>query len=48
MSDAALEAKFHELADGILPPPQAKALIATCWNVDKLTDVGALARNAAI
>jgi 2-methylcitrate dehydratase PrpD len=48
MSDAALEAKFHELADGILPPPQTKALIATCWNVDKLTDAGALARNAAI
>jgi 2-methylcitrate dehydratase PrpD len=48
MSDAALEAKFLDLADGILLPSQTKALIATCWNVDKLNDAGVLARNAAI
>ncbi len=48
MSDAALEAKFLDLADGILPPDQAKALIRKCWNVEQQPDAGSLALAAAV
>ena len=47
MSDAALEAKFLDLVDGILPPDRAKALIRKCWNVEKQPDAGSLALAAA-
>ena len=47
MSDTALEAKFLDLTDEILPPPQAKALIATCRTIDQLADAGMLALGAA-
>ena len=46
MSDADLEAKFHGLADGVLPRAQAEKLIAACWDVEALADVGALAEAA--
>jgi len=48
MTDATLEAKFLDLADGILPKPQARALIQTCWTIDKLADAGTLALGAAL
>jgi 2-methylcitrate dehydratase PrpD len=48
MTDAALESKFLDLADGILSDPQARALIATCRNIDQLADAGTLARDAAV
>lgn len=48
MSDAALDAKFLDLAEGILPPVQAKALIGKCRAVEELADAGALARAAAV
>jgi 2-methylcitrate dehydratase PrpD len=47
MSDQQLEAKFLDLADGILPPAQAKRLIATCWNVEQLPAAAAIAQGAA-
>jgi 2-methylcitrate dehydratase PrpD len=46
MSDAALEAKFRDLADGILPAPQVRSLIDACWNVERLPDAAAVARAA--
>lgn len=48
MSNAALEAKFLDLADGVLPPDRAEALIRKCWNVEQLSDAGSLTLAAAI
>jgi hypothetical protein len=48
MSDAALETKFQDLADGILPRAQTQALMEKCWKIEQQTDAGALARAAAI
>jgi 2-methylcitrate dehydratase PrpD len=44
MSDADLEGKFRTLVEPILPSGQIDALIAHCWNLDQITDVGVLAR----
>ena len=46
MTDAALEAKFRHLADGILPAPQIDKLIGMCWSLTDLADAGAVARAA--
>jgi 2-methylcitrate dehydratase PrpD len=46
MSDRQLEAKFLDLADGILAPAQAKKLIATCWQVAQLPSAAAIAQGA--
>ena len=48
MSDAALDAKFMDLADGILPPDQARALIGKCRAIEQQDDAGSLARAAAL
>jgi len=48
MSDKALEAKFFDLADGILPAAQARQLAQACWTIEKSPDAGALARQASI
>jgi 2-methylcitrate dehydratase PrpD len=47
MTDRQLEAKFLDLADGILPAAQAKQLIETCWQVEKLPGAAAIAQGAA-
>ena len=44
MSDAALEAKFAGLAEGILPADRTRRLMDLCRHVDDLPDAGALAR----
>jgi hypothetical protein len=46
MTDAQLEAKFRDLADGILPVAQVDKLIATCWNVTQLGSAAAIAQAA--
>lgn len=46
MTDRQLEAKFRDLADGILPAAQVNALIATCWNVTQLSSAAAIAQGA--
>ena len=46
MTDAALEAKFRHLADGIMPAPQIDKLIGMCWSLTDLADAGAVARAA--
>jgi len=47
MSDAALERKFQDLADGILPAMQAQQVVELCWRVESLTDAAQIARAAA-
>jgi 2-methylcitrate dehydratase PrpD len=46
MSDKQLEAKFSDLAEGILPAAQARALTDACWQVEQLADAAAIARAA--
>ena len=48
MSDAALEAKFLDLSDGVLPRTQAQSLMALCRAIEQQADAGALARAAAV
>ena len=47
MSDAALDAKFTDLASGILPDGQARKLLALCRGAERLADAGDIARAAA-
>ncbi|MGE0360076.1 MAG: MmgE/PrpD family protein [Vicinamibacterales bacterium] len=46
MSDTDLEAKFFDLAKGVLPDPQARALKDLCWKVESLGSAAELARAA--
>ncbi|HLL27999.1 MAG TPA: MmgE/PrpD family protein [Xanthobacteraceae bacterium] len=48
MSDAALEAKFTDLADGILPAPAIRQAMDLCWKVDTLANAAEIARNCAL
>jgi 2-methylcitrate dehydratase PrpD len=47
MTDAALEAKFRDLADGVLPRAQAGRLMEACWNVESLASAAEIAKAAA-
>ena len=47
-TDAAIEAKFLDLSNGILPPAQARKTIDLCWNAEKLASAGDIAKAAAI
>jgi len=44
MTDSALEIKFADLADGILPLAQTRRLIDACWNVERLADAADIVR----
>ena len=46
MTDHELELKFASLADSILTPDQVHALIGLCWDVEKLSNAGAIAKAA--
>ena len=46
MTDAQLEAKFADLADGILSKPRVRALMDACWGVEKLASAAAIAKAA--
>jgi 2-methylcitrate dehydratase PrpD len=48
MSDAALEAKFSDLAEGILPKGQTRKLMDACWNLEKLPSAATVAKEAVI
>jgi 2-methylcitrate dehydratase PrpD len=48
MTDKQLEAKFVDLAKGILPDDRAQALIALCWGVEKLDSANAIAKAATV
>lgn len=47
LSDSAIEFKFLDLSNGILPEAQARKMIDLCWNAEKLADAGEIARAAA-
>ena len=47
LTDAQLEAKFVDLATGILPGPRIRQLMDLCWGVEKLPDVSVIAKRAA-
>ena len=47
MTDAQLEAKFGDLADGILPKARVRALMDACWGVEKLASAAQVAKAAA-
>jgi len=47
MSDKALEAKFADLAEGVIPAAQARKVMDLCWNVEKLAGAAEIAKAAA-
>ncbi len=48
MTDAALDAKFLDLAEGALPSAQARRLLDLCRNIEKLPAASDLAKAAAV
>jgi len=46
MTDQQLEAKFSDLAEGILSPEQTRQLMTACWQVAQLSDAGQIAKAA--
>ncbi len=46
LTDAAIEAKFLDLSNGILAPAQARKMIELCWNAEKLESAGEIAKAA--
>ncbi len=44
MSNADLDRKFIDLAEGILPGEQTAKVMELCWNVESLADAGEIAR----
>jgi len=47
MSDAALEVKFADLAQGVIPAAQARKVMDLCWGVEKLANAAEVAKAAA-
>ncbi|MGB8843105.1 MAG: MmgE/PrpD family protein, partial [Aliidongia sp.] len=47
MSDQALERKFADLADGVVPASQARRVMDLCWGLEALGDAAEIARGAA-
>ena len=47
MTDAQLDAKFADLADGVIAKGRARRLMDLCRGVERLADVGAIARAGA-
>ena len=47
MTDQMLEAKFADLAKGILPDARIRRVMDLCWNLDGLADVAEIAQLAA-
>ena len=44
MTDKQLEAKFADLADGILSASAIQRVIEACWSVESLTSAGEIAK----
>jgi len=44
MTDKQLEAKFTDLADGILPAPAIRRVMDACWNVETLPNAAEIAK----
>jgi len=43
LSDRQLEGKFLDLADGVLPPERARALLSLCWRIEELPSAAEVA-----
>jgi hypothetical protein len=48
MTDQQLEAKFTDLADGILSASQTRKLMDACWHVESLDNAAAIASAAVV
>lgn len=48
MTDAQLEAKFVDLAQGVLPDAQIQKLMKLCWSVEQLPSAGLIAQTASL
>lgn len=46
MSDVQLEAKFADLAEGILPAAQVRQLMDACWQIEQLPAADVIAKHA--
>ena len=46
LTDAQLNAKFRDQAVLALPPSQVDEILALCWRLDRLDDVGAFVTSA--
>jgi 2-methylcitrate dehydratase PrpD len=46
MSDQALEQKFADLADGVIPEKQARRVMDLCWGLETLADAAEIAKGA--
>lgn len=46
MTDAALEAKFADLAEGVLPPERIRRLMDLCWRAESLASAAEIAQAA--
>src|ERR1700733_2954050 len=44
MSDRALEAKFADLADSVIPASAIRPVMDACWNVESLNNAGEIAK----
>jgi 2-methylcitrate dehydratase PrpD len=44
MTDRQLEAKFADLADGIIPAPQIRRVMDACWGVESLPNAAEIAK----
>jgi 2-methylcitrate dehydratase PrpD len=44
MTDKQLEAKFADLADGIIPTPMIRQVMDACWNVESLPNAAEIAK----
>ncbi len=44
MTDKQLEAKFSDLADGIIPAPMIRRVMDACWNVENLPNAAEIAK----
>ena len=47
MTDAQLDAKFIDLTDGILSPDKSKRLLAECWKIDQMQNIGKFVKSTA-
>jgi 2-methylcitrate dehydratase PrpD len=47
MSDTALEGKFADLAQGVIPAAQARKVMDLCWGLEKLASAADIAKSAA-
>jgi 2-methylcitrate dehydratase PrpD len=47
MTDAQLEAKFADLADGLLPAGMIRRVMDACWTIESLGDAADIAKMSA-